>query len=273
MAPGALHSDTINYLILRYLQEHGHEAAATAFHRDWYRPEQYSDPEALAIAPIVKRNALISIVQDGILYDELSAKHGAYGRKFAWTAINPREPYSEEDVAALENGNGDSSRPSSSGKRKGRPPAMRAPDEFPTSIAKRQRRSEGSEGVHLNGDRDTTDVDALSPDAEADEDAEVASLDAADETEILEIPERYDSVQFGTQTDPRSGRPKATTIYWKVDKPGAKIMHSLWNPNLGLKNVSTLLAAGESLCRFLSIPDGTEIAEKVGIAVLPFTYP
>ncbi|KAK5136000.1 hypothetical protein LTR08_004254 [Meristemomyces frigidus] len=263
MATGALHSDHINYLILRYLQEHGHENAATAFYRDWHRPQEFRDPERLPFAPVVKRHALVSVVQDGLRYDELSAKHSAYGPKFLWTAIDPREPYSEEDVVGLENGVG-SSRPSSSGKRKGRPPVMRAPDEFPTPAAKRQRRSEGSEGVHINGDREAMEVDALSPEADADEDADAASPDVVDTAEALEIPERYDSmdVNVGMQTDRKAG-PKADTLYLNINKPGAKILHTAWNPDSDPKHAKTLLTVGESLCRFYDISEGLDHATQI----------
>ncbi|KAK4548068.1 hypothetical protein LTR36_010788 [Oleoguttula mirabilis] len=273
MTAGALHSDHINYLILRYLQEHGHENAATAFYRDWHRPQEFRDPETLPFAPVVKRHALVSVVQDGLLYDELSAKHSRYGRRFPWTAINPREPLEEQDVAALENGAGGaamgSSRPSSSGKRQGRgrtqppPPAMRAPDEFPTPAAKRQRRSEGSEGVHLNGDRDAMDVDAITPSAEeADEDAEVASPNVASDTDAIEVPERYDSMDVATQTDVKTG-PKTSTMYWKIDKPGARILHSIWNPDSDPKNAKTLLTVGESLCRFYEVPEEMDDVKQI----------
>lgn len=273
MSVGALHSDHINYLILRYLQEHGHESAATAFYSDWHRPSEFYDPETLPFAPTVKRHALVSVVRDGLLYDELSAKHSKYGRKFPWTAVNPRQPLDEQDVSVLENGTaGGSSRPPSSGKRKGRPPVMRAPDEFPTPAPKRQRRSEGSEGVHLNGDRDTMDVDpARSPTAEADEDAEAVSPNIASDTEIIEIPERYDSMDVATQTEVKTG-PKTSTMYWKVDKPGARIVHSMWNPDSDPKNAKTLLTVGESLCRFYDVPDEMDDAKQVGLIEFACIY-
>ena len=260
----ALHSDHINYLILRYLQEHGHESAATAFYRDWHRPQEFRDPENLPFAPVVKRHALVSVVQDGLRFDELSARSSKYGRKFRWTAINPRQPLDEqEDVeAALEDGTATESRPPSSGKRKGRPPVMRAPDEFPTPAPKRQRRSEGSEGLLLNGDRDAMDVDAISPTAEVDEDAEAVSPNVASDTEVIEVPERYDSMDVATQTDIKTG-PKTSAMYWTIDKPGARVLHNLWNPDPNPKNAKTLLTVGESLCRFYEIPDAMDDAKQI----------
>ena len=72
MSVGPLHSDHINYLILRYLQEAGHENAALAFYRDWHRPVKYRDPENLPFAKVVQRHELISVVQEGLRHDELN---------------------------------------------------------------------------------------------------------------------------------------------------------------------------------------------------------
>lgn len=262
-----LHSDHINYLILRYLQEHGHETTALAFYKDWHRPSEYRDPEALPFAPVVKRDALISVVQDGIFFDQVAAKAQKAGKKFRWAAVNARERLSEEDAAALEDGRvgeeREGERPLSSGKRQGKArasgPPMRAPDEFPTPAPKRQRRSEGSEGVHLNGDRDAMEVDDVSPSADADEDAEgeVLSPAVSAEVDVIQVPERYDSMDVATQTEVKTG-PKTSTTYWKIDKPGATVLHSMWNPDPDPKNANTLLTVGESLCRFYEVRTFTD---------------
>jgi len=259
-----VHSDHINYLILRYLQEHGHENAAISFQRDWHRPDEFRDPEALPFAPVVKRHALVSVVQDGLLYDELSARHSSNERRFAWNAINPRRPLEEQEGAVgLENGASVGSRPPSSGKRKGRQPAMRAPDEFPTPAPKRRRRSEEEEErAQVNGDRDAIEVDAISPSAEVDEDAETASPNVASDVEIVEVPERYDSMDVAIQTEGHVG-PKTSTMYWKIDKPGARVLHNLWNPSLDPSQSRTLLTVGESLCRFSEVPDDMDEKRQV----------
>ncbi|KAK0960358.1 hypothetical protein LTR91_019164 [Friedmanniomyces endolithicus] len=266
----ALHSDHLNYLIWRYLQEHGHENAATAFQKDWQRPYHYKDPDALPFARVVRYDALVSVVQDGLFFDELNATHGKTSRRHRWTAVKPRAPLDEQDLAELDDG-AESSRPSSSGKRKsltaGRTPVMRAPDEFPTPAPKRQRRSEGAEGVHVNGDGDENgdaegdvdpmEVDEKSPTAGTEEDAEVASPAGQSETEIVDIPERYDSMDVMIQTDIKDG-PKTSTMYFEIDKPGATVFDSMWNPDSDPKNAKTLLTVGESLCRFYEVPDRTD---------------
>ncbi|TKA75445.1 hypothetical protein B0A55_04875 [Friedmanniomyces simplex] len=256
-----LHSDHLNYLILRYLEEHGHENAATAFHKDWQRPYHYRDPEALPFARVVPRDALVSVVQDGLFFDELSATHRKTHRRHRWTAVNPRAPLDEQDLTELDDG-ADTSRPPSSGKRKSRPPVMRAPDEFPTPAPKRQRRNEGAEGVHVNGDGDAMDVDETSPTAATEDDAEVASPAGPSEAEAVEVPERYDSMDVMIQTDIKDG-PKTSTMYWKIDKPGATVYNSIWNPDSDPKNAKTLLTVGESLCRFYEVPDRADDVQEL----------
>lgn len=265
MAFGALSSDHVNYLILRYLQEAGHEKAATAFYGDWRRPAEFRDPENYPWASTVHRNELISLIQSGLHHDELEARvRRDRGRRHEFMGANgARDSADRQDGsgAALENGTS-GSRPGSSGKRKGRLHLMRRPDEFPTPAPKRQRRSEGSEGVHLNGDRDAMDVDAASASADADEDVEGASPAMVSEPETVDVPERYDSMDVAVQTEEKVGT-KTSTMYWKIDKPALAIFHSSFNPDRDPKNVRTLLVAGDGLCRFYQVPEDMEDGNQV----------
>jgi transducin (beta)-like 1 len=248
--PGALSSDHINYLVLRYLQESGHENTAKAFYRDWNRPHEFRDPEDLPFTPTVQRYELVSVIQDGLAHDELQARVGRNERRFRWT-MNMTAESMEEDG---ENG----SRPSSSGKRKGRVPqpgGMRAPDEFPTPAAKRQRLSPGPEEVHVNGDRDAMDLDATSASpGDPEDDAEAASPEAPSEDATEAPAERYDSLDVATQTEVRRG-PKTSTIAFIVSKPRAKVFHSSWSPRKDPTEPPTLLAVGEDLCRYYRVPN------------------
>lgn len=286
---GALHSDHINYLIFRYLQESGHENAATALHRDWQRPREFRDPENYPFAATVPRHELISIVQDGLFFDELQArkvKGARRRRRWRWGGGNPREYVAEREDGEriVENGNGNGaagSRPSSSGgataKRKGgrvlpapistqqhQTVPIRAPDDFPTPAPKRQRRSEGSENVHLvNGEAMDVDASAASPSA-GDEDAPAATPSMSPEPEIIEVPERYDSMDVATQTTIKTG-PKTETLYWKIGKPGATILHSTWNPSPDPNSARTLLTVGEGICRFYEVPDAASTEEATSL--------
>ncbi|KAK5175698.1 uncharacterized protein LTR77_000837 [Saxophila tyrrhenica] len=260
---GTLHSDHVNYLILRYLQEAGHEKAATAFYTDWHRGPEHRDPESYPFAPAVRRGELISVIQDGLYHDELLSRVKNNERKFLFTGANATERAREWEAPGRSWMDEDTSRPSTSGggKRKGRPPAMRPPDEFPTPAPKRQRRSEGSEGVHLNGD--AMDVDAASGDGEAEEDGEPVSPAMGEDGEELDVPQpRYDSMDVAVQTDFKAG-PKTSTMSWKVDRPGATIYHSMFNPDSSAENGRTLMTVGENLCRFYQVPESPDEVKQI----------
>lgn len=253
---GPLHSDQVNLLIFRYLQESGFENAALALAQDWRRPDEFHDPETYPFASAVQRNELVSVIQSGLHHDDLLARKCNKERKFRWTGNDTRDSIERRD-AHLENGA--TSRPPSSKGRKGRASAMRAPNEFPTPASKRQRKSEGSE-AHINGD--AMDVDAASPSAEADEDAEAASPALQSEPEVMEVVERYDSMDVATQTEIKTS-PKTSTMFWEVDNPKAIIYQSTWSPDSDPKNARTLLTVGESLCRLYQVPDSMDDANQV----------
>lgn len=250
MSPeAALRSDHVNLLIHRYLQESGFENAAKALHVDWQRQSEYRDPESLPFAHTLQRNELISVIQAGLHYDDLRSRAGKTDRKFQWTNAHQRAD------GYVENGAG--SRPTSSGRRKGQQAPVRASDEFPTPMAKRQRRSEGSE-AHVNGDRDAADGDAADADGEADaegeEDVDMASPAVNWEPETVPA-ERYDSVM--TQTEFKTV-PKTSTLSWTVDKPNAKLSQGSWNLGPEPRHARTLLAVGDSICRLYEIPDSMD---------------
>ena len=96
-----------------------------------------------------------------------------------------------------------------------------------------------------------------------DEDGEAVSPAVASEPEAYEVPERYDSLDVAVQTDVKTG-PKTSTMTWKIDKPGASLLDSAWNPSSEPKNGRTLLTIGESLCRFYQIPEDMTTTEQVG---------
>lgn len=259
MSAAALHSDQINLLIFRYLQEAGFENTATALHSDWHRPSDCYDPENLPFAHEVPRNELVSVIQAGLFHDDLQSRIRKGERKFRWTGIDARESIERHDDA-LENGA--AGRPSSSGKPKGRPPVMRRPqNDFPTPAPKRQRRSEGSE-AQVNGERDAMDVDAASGSGDAEDEGEAASPAIQSEPEPVEVIERYDSMDVATQTDIKTG-PKTSTMCWKLDKPDAMVMQGMWNPDQSPNSAKTLLTVGESLCRFYEIPPSVDDVQQV----------
>ncbi|KXT10688.1 hypothetical protein AC579_5062 [Pseudocercospora musae] len=242
MAAAVLHSDHVNLLVFRYLQESGFESAAVAFVKDWHRPSIFRDPEHLPFAHEVHRNELISLIQTGLYHDELSERVRKAGRRFRWSQIDARANLEGREGHELLD-NGADTRPTSSGRRKERP-LMR--DEFPTPIPKRQRRSDGSE-THVNGE--AMDIDAASADGE--EEGDTASPAAGSDAEIVE---RYDSMEIGTQTVIKTG-PQTSTISWTVDKPGALLTQALWNPSSKGSDGQMLMTVGDDLCRFYQVPE------------------
>ena len=275
MASGALCSDHVNYLILRYLQEAGHENAATAFWRDWHRLPEFKDPEQYPFARTVQRGELINVIQDGLHHDELIARVKKNERRFLFTQVVTREGAVGRG-SVVENGvvgarSAEGSRPGSSGKRKeGRVVGRRVQEEFPTPAPKRIRRSDGSEGVHLNGDAMDIDAESGSPDGDVD-DAELASPGEGEEVEIVEVPERYDSMDAAVQAAPEAG-PPTKTMYWKIDKPDAIVSHSAFSPAIKSETDSThtLLTIGDSLCRFYQVPDEIQDSKKVYFATVAY---
>lgn len=242
-ASGSLQSDHVNYLILRYLQESGHENAAEALYRDWRRSAEHRDPESYPFARAVQRRELVSIVQQGLALDELRASVGKNERQFRFTTATV-----DDDRTSTR---GDHVRPLSRG-RKSIVTAMRAPDEFPAPPSKRQRRSEGSEGALTNGGM--MDLDG---DSSVDADDTFATASPGLESETEDMVERYDSMEIGTQTETKTT--KTTSLCWTIDKSGAKLMRALWNPNASSpENARTLLTVGESLSRLHLLPASSD---------------
>ncbi|KAK6433063.1 hypothetical protein LTR95_010760 [Oleoguttula sp. CCFEE 5521] len=260
-----LHSDHINYLVFRYLQESGHEQSARMFAKDWYRPREFQDAEDLPFAPSVERGELVSVIQSGLRYDELQARIGRNERQHRWTLTGdarlPRESVEmdEQWQQAPPQREREASRPLSSGKRKVGPRAStggtgRVQDDFPTPAPKRQRTGHGDDDVHVNGDRDAMDVDAASASGNEDADGEVVSPAAASDDVAVTIPERYDSMDVAVQTDITTG-PKTSTLSFSVSNPSAQIMHCKFPPGPRPGETNLLRVAGQNLSSLYNIPD------------------
>ncbi|KAM3415346.1 hypothetical protein BST61_g8875 [Cercospora zeina] len=244
-AAATLHSNHVNYLIWRYLQEQGFEHAAIAFTRDWRRTGDIaSDPDALPFAHSVQRNDLVSVVQYGVHYDQARAKAGLNNgeRKFVWSKFDGRAAPARRRDSTTENGA--KSRSADSSRRKEKLPAARS------SAARAPRKGDIGE-THFNGERDAMDIDTGSADGEPEQ--EPTSPTVASESDQAAPVERYDSMDVMVQTDVNVGL-KTSTISWQLDKPSATIQRALWNPRLEGDDTKTLLTVGDDLCRFYQIP-------------------
>ena len=236
MGDGALGSDHVNYLILRYLQENGHENAAKAFYRDWDRPDEYQDPENLPFAHHVRQHELVNIIQDGLFHDQLQATVSDSNRRFKLLNPNNSRPTSSHRIPP---------KPTSR-----RPSAFVAPDQddFPTPAPKRPRRSNGPD-TYINGD--AMDVDGTVQEDEG-ETTEPERAQSEPEPEAVIEEEPVEMSTAATQTDKES-RIRTKTLYWTLDKRDpASFLHTAWNPQTAMS--SRLLTVGEALCQLYNIP-------------------
>lgn len=235
----SLGSDHVNYLVFRYLQEAGHEAAAKALYNDWHRPLEFRDPEDLPFAPNVRQHELINIIQDGLFHDQLTASVTKQDRRFRLTEANVSRRASAQAAAKQ-----------IAARRRASMAQAVENDEFPTPAAKRPRRSNGEE-MHINGD-------AMEVDSRAQEDVESGSGLAETDREKSEaepaVEEERPPVELlssATQTEKKI-KPKTETMYWTLERPESSIYTTMWNPSLSAS--TRLLTVGESLCRFYDVP-------------------
>lgn len=256
MGDGGLGSDHINYLILRYLQEAGHENAAKALHQDWHRPDQYKDPEKLPFASRVKQSELVHIIQDGLFYDQTQAHVCKQTPRF-----NLVDTTAAPTKSSSHHTSGDA-RLKSAQPRRSSNNQRNDQDDFPLPVPKRVRKSNGDEPTPaVNGD--AMDVDSKTPltvgdDGRSDEgiptDTDRAMSEAVDGAQTTSSPPRpvVETASEGTQTDKKLKAKKSETLYWSIDKEHAQIVHALWNPRSDM--ATNVLAAGDALCRFYDVP-------------------
>lgn len=252
MGDGALGSDHVNYLILRYLQESGHENAAKALYQDWNRETEYGDPESLPFAPVVNQHELVNIIQDGLYYDQIQASVANTNRRFKLIEARASRPTSSHQPSS-------ESRIQQSNRRMSTFAQTHEREDFPTPAAKRVRRSNASD-AHVNGDAMEVDKsvqgDDDSPSAEPDRaQSETEPATAEDEVPI-------ETSSSATQTD-KKAKTITETVYWSLDKnEPASILHTMWNPQPAM--TTGLLTVGESLCRLYEIPmsaqDGGDVS-------------
>ncbi|KAL1297984.1 hypothetical protein AAFC00_006491 [Neodothiora populina] len=291
MGDGALGSDHINYLILRYLQEAGHENAAKALHQDWHRPDEYHDPEKLPFASQVKQFELVNIIQDGLFHDRLQAHVTKQSPRFnlipstsdplSLSVSNRRASITSDtrrdartDVKTSVSSHHQHHHRQRSDVAAS---ASAASNDFPLPPPKRVKKSSADEPSvpaappQTNGD--AMDVDPKTPATTAD-DGELPSEDglptdtatdrgtseavdiATNSASSPPLPPATETISAATQTDESLRAKRSETIYWSVEKEGANIVHALWNPQPD--TTAHLLAAGDALCRFYNVPSSSE---------------
>jgi transducin (beta)-like 1 len=65
-----IHSNHINYLVWRYLQEAGFLMAATWLGREWHREPH----KVMPFAKYVNQHQLVRMLQDALFYDDVRAR-------------------------------------------------------------------------------------------------------------------------------------------------------------------------------------------------------
>ncbi|KAF4552102.1 Hypothetical protein D9617_11g009500 [Elsinoe fawcettii] len=233
MGDGALGSDHVNYLVLRYLQESGFETAAKSLYREWYRNDEFRDPEDFPFAPAVKQHELVHIIQDGLFHDQLQATVANGTRRFNLTST-------DVDFQAQR---------TKSISRRQSVYTSNDRDEFAIPPAKRIRQSNASDII--------TNGDAMDVDDRGDDDDRTSNPSEQDralsESEPLEQV-MIETKAMGTQTEEKK-KAKTKTMYWSIDKSlPVSILYTAWSSSQALS--SFLLAAGESLCRVYEVSSG-----------------
>ncbi|PNS16699.1 hypothetical protein CAC42_4663 [Sphaceloma murrayae] len=225
MGDGALASDHVNYLVLRYLQESGFETAAKSLYREWNRGDEFRDPEDFPFATSVKQHELVHIIQDGLFHDQLQASVANSTRRFNITSKTFDDQ--AQRITSIS--------------RRQSVYTSNDRDDFAIPPAKRVRQSNASDVV-INGD--AMDVDG------AEEDDRTSIPSEQDRAQSESEPAEQVMIETkvaGTQTEKKK-KVKTKTLYWTIDKSiPVTILHTGWSP--GVATSSFILAAGESLCR------------------------
>lgn len=265
MNHGSLNSDHVNYLILRYLQESGHENTARALYTDWHRSDEYSDPEALPFAAEVTQHQLIHIIQDGLFHDRLQASVNNDHPRFRLTETRPppiprarrRSLYTNNNDAHLDVATADDGALESTGKRLKKKGVKRNP----------------ALNVITNGDNDAMDVDPVNNlgtrrDADADPDPDDAESGSSspqvppeqqeasdnDNEDMLDDLPPIDVASHSTQTVKKAAfRTRATYLTLNGPTDRGAIMHATWSPASSADRLadhqSRLLVTGDLVCR------------------------
>ncbi|KAB8346267.1 hypothetical protein FH972_023311 [Carpinus fangiana] len=259
-----LQTDHINYLIWRYLQEHGYGHTAVQLQRDWR-----NDPQALPFASSVEPHTLMSAIQDALAYDELS--HGlaldrahttgatlpGRSKRYAFIGENQRKRR-----ASPTDDRAESSRPASShqndGARKRPRLDVNGVKGSGTSVSGRRKSNKNIHPSTAAG-QDAMDVDRRNSsrsEALGEEEEEMPVKE--------EPPPPPSTLELGrsvpVQCDPIIDTTIAKTLS-TFSIPHADIIHATWDPT----SAELLTVSGGSVFRTYSIPtesrDEDDIAE------------
>lgn len=253
MTVEALSSNVVNYLVWRYLQEAGYGDAALQLSLQWLR-----DPETLPFAKNVAPHTLIHILQDGLWLDKLQADATHGERRYRFGPDHGR-PYSIRNgqSLALEDAAPTQQLTEETNGAVQEPAPRKAPGK------KKRLRVNGvvepRADVQTNGDPMDVDLNGSSHVTNSVR-AESEVVVSEPESPSVDIPISTLSIGLSTdvQTEQIADLSETTTFLTQQMKNNESsqtwdvVEHTLWGPS----QPKLLLAAGQSLLRLISIPDG-----------------
>ena len=269
MASG-LTSDHVNYLIWRYLQERGYGKSAVQLSREWAT----NDPQKLPFAASVKPQTLISVLQDGLAFDRLSAnasnEHDAAtkppeqvkpqdGRRYTFTDFRaPRKSEAQERKSRSTSSNVPAvghKRPSISAQTPGVPPHTQ-------SIKKK---SSKAPNLNVKTSADAMDIDNSGHAQGAEKEKEVGQEEEEPQPEVaIEVKEEPAppppppstleiGQSVGTQSEVFVDKTIAGT-QWNSSLPKTDICYLDWDS----KDPNKFTILGGSSWHYISMPSNTD---------------
>lgn len=214
--------DHINYLIWRYLQESGFGRTAVQLQHEWT-----AEPQSLSFAHAVNPHELISLVQDGLAYDDISSQVDSVSKRYSF--VEARKRLAPEPEAADEPD--DAVDEEAAARSRKRPKLDRAADS-----ADRRKRASASKQTANDVD-DAMDVDGV-------------DVHVPPKLEIEEPPPLLTTAEIGEEKGVQSRKiyePLAAVTVAMIDVPNADVMNLCWPVFDGKEG---LLATGGRISRW-----------------------
>ncbi|KAL2351976.1 WD40-repeat-containing domain protein [Cryomyces antarcticus] len=257
MTDGSLGSDHVNYLVFRYLQESGHEGAARALWQDWHRDPDFEDPERFSFAPYVDQRALINLIQGGLWIDRVRASITKDDKQYTFVEVCHSE---RRRRSSSQDGDYESTGPTleTPGKHGREEVNGVTADELP--YAKRVRRSNGGDdqvnGAVMEIDGSAAPEPRLKDTNGLHVGTEPSVSEDSPPVEVLLSTLGLGANKF-VQTEKRK-QLTTETVYLTLDQLPHKpaVVHTIWSPDVD--TATTLLSAGQSICRFWDVPSANE---------------
>lgn len=221
MPMAGLKVDHINYLIWRYLQESGFGRTAIQLQHEWTE-----EPQSLSFAHAVDSHELISLVQDGLAYDDISSQVDSVNKRY--TFVEARKRLAPEPETADETDNAVDGEAAARSRK--RPKLDRAGD----STDRRKRMSSSKQNA---SDDDAMEVDGV-------------HNHVPPKLEIEEPSPLLTTAEIGQEKGVQSRKifePLVAVTVAMLELPNADVMNLCWPVFDGKEG---LLATGGGICRW-----------------------